>query len=372
MDPNLTTEQQILKDAAREFLANECPKALVRELRDGDHEYAEGLWRKMAELGWMGVVIPEELGGIGGDFVDLAILLEAMGEACAPVPFFSTVVCFGAALELCSDDQLKRELMPRLASGGLIATFASVEPGNVHGLENIRTTARPDGDGYAVDGTKLFVEHARSAEYLVTVARVPDRGLAVLLVAADDPGVEVRPVGTLDDAPHSEVVLRSVAVPGRRLLALGEGAETLLNALEERASVAKCAEMVGAMTAAFSATVAYAKERVQFGHPIGSFQAVQHHCADMLMDLESSRHITSLAAWRISRGLPAAGEASMAKAYTSAASNRLLKLAHQVHGAISYCEEHDMHLWLRRCKAASVAFGDTDYHLEKVAMKLGL
>jgi alkylation response protein AidB-like acyl-CoA dehydrogenase len=372
MDMNLDTEQQILKDGARDFFANECPKSLVREARESDDDYPIQLWQKMAELGWMGVIVPEEHGGIGGDFMDLAILLEAMGEACLPAPFFSTAVVGATALALSSAEKLKAELSPKIASGELIMAFAMIEPGNTYGWANISTTAVAGSGEYVLAGTKLFVEYASSADFLLTVARVPDEGPALFLVETGGPGVEIRPLATLDDARHYEVVLSDVSVPEGKLLALGEEAEDLLTALEVRTSVAKCAEMLGAMRAAFESSVTYAKERVQFGHPIGSFQAVQHHCANMLMDLEGSRSITNLAAWKIARGVPAATEASMAKAFTSAASNRLLKLGHQIHGAISYCDEHDMHLWLRRCKAASIAFGDAEYHLEKVAVELGL
>jgi alkylation response protein AidB-like acyl-CoA dehydrogenase len=372
MDLGLDTEQTILKDSARDFFENECPKSLVREVREGKDDFPKELWGKMAELGWMGVVIPEEYGGIGGDFMDLSILLEAMGEACLPAPFFSTVVIGGFALQLSTAEELKRELLPKIASGELIIAFAMVEPGNSYGLANIGTTATEDGDHYVLNGTKLFVEYAGSSDFLLTVARVPDQGLAFFLVDPGSAGIETKPVKTLDYAKQCEVVMSGASVPAANLVASGQEAEDLALALEERASVAKCAEMLGGMQAAFDVSVAYAQERKQFDLPIGSFQAVQHHCANMVVDLDSSRFITNLAAWRISRGLPASKEASMAKSYTSAASNRILKLGHQIHGAISYCDEHDMHLWLRRNKASSIAFGDTEYHLEKVAQQLGL
>jgi alkylation response protein AidB-like acyl-CoA dehydrogenase len=304
--------------------------------------------------------------------MDLAILLEAMGEACLPAPFFSTAVVGATALKLSSAEELKTELLPKIASGELVVALAMIEPGNSYGRANISTTAVAGSGDYVLTGTKLFVEYASSSDFLLTVARVSDKGLAVFLLETGGPGVEIRPLATLDDARHYEVVLTDVSVPEGGLLALGEEAEELLTTLEERAAVAKCAEMLGGMQAAFDMSVAYAKERVQFNHPIGSFQAVQHHCANMVVDLDSSRYLTNLAAWKIARGLPASKEAAMAKSYTSAASNKIIKLGHQIHGAISYCDEHDMHLYLRRCKAASIAFGDADYHLERVAVELGL
>jgi alkylation response protein AidB-like acyl-CoA dehydrogenase len=206
MDLGLDTEQQILKDAARDFFENECPKSLVREVRESDDDYPRELWQKMAELGWMGVVVPEEYDGIGGDFMDLAILLETMGEACLPAPFFSTVVIGGLALDLSKAEELKAELLPKIASGETIVAFAMIEPGNTYGLANIGTTAAADGNSYVLNGTKLFVEYARSSDYLLVVARVPNTGLALLMVETGEAGVEMKAVKTLDDARHCEVV----------------------------------------------------------------------------------------------------------------------------------------------------------------------
>jgi alkylation response protein AidB-like acyl-CoA dehydrogenase len=372
MNLDLNTEQKLLKDSARDFLKKECPKSLVREARDAEEGYPKKLWKKMAKLEWMGVCIPEEYDGMGGDFIDLTILIEAMGEACLPAPFFSTVAVAGTALQLSAAETLKKELLPRIAAGELVISFALIEPGNTYGLANINTLAVEDGGNYILKGTKLFVEYAQSSDYLLVVANVSGKGLAVFLVETSSPGISTKPFKTLDYAKQCEVVLNDVSVPGMHLLALGSDAETLLQALEERAAVAKCAEMLGGMQAAFDMSVDYAKERVQFDRPIGSFQAIQHHCANMAVELGSSRYITSLAAWNISQGLPAAREVSMAKSYTNTASSLITKLGHQIHAAISYCDEHDMHLFLRKCKAASIAFGDTEYHLEKVAGELGL
>ncbi|MCP4752687.1 MAG: acyl-CoA/acyl-ACP dehydrogenase [Proteobacteria bacterium] len=372
MNLDLNTEQRILKNSARDFLKKECPRTLIREVRDSEEDFPKKLWKKMAQLGWMGVGISEEYDGTGGDFLDLTILVEAMGEACLPAPFFSTVVVAGTALQLSSAEALKKELLPRIADGKLVFSFALIEPGNTYGYENIETAAVRQGDDFVLDGTKLFVEYAASSDFILTVARVADEGLGIFLVETKSSGVETKKFETLDYAKQCQVILSGVNVPGKYLLALGEEAEKLLRVLEERGSVAKCAEMLGGMQPALDMSVSYAKERVQFDVPIGTFQAVQHHCANMAIEVSSSRYITSLAAWKIAQGLPATKEAAMAKSYTNTASNRVVKLGHQIHAAISYCDEHDMHLFLRRCKAAAVAFGDADYQLEKVATELGL
>ncbi|MBW2086110.1 MAG: acyl-CoA/acyl-ACP dehydrogenase [Deltaproteobacteria bacterium] len=372
MDLNLNIEQSILKDSARDFLKAECPKSLVREVREWEDDYPEELWHKMAEMGWMGVLIPEEYDGIGGDFLDLTILIEVMGQACLPAPFFSTVVIGGTALLLAGSKEQKKDLLPKIIAGELVVSYALIEPGNWYGFSNVNTSAVEEGDSYIISGTKLFVEYARSANYILCAARVANEGLALFLVKADNPSIKMKLFNTLSYDYQCEVVFEDVKVPKENLLSLGQPANDLLATLEERGALAKCAEMLGCMQPAFEMSLAYAKEREQFGRLIGTFQAIQHHCVNMVIDLNSARYITYLAAWKIAQGLPAAKEAAMAKSYTSAASNRVIKLGHQIHGAISYCDEHDMHLFYRKAKAASIAFGDTDHHLEKVAQHLGL
>ena len=372
MNLDMNMEQKLLKDSARDFLKKECPRDLLREVRDAEAEYPKKLWKKMAKLGWMGVGIPEAYGGMDGDFIDQTILIEAMAEACLPAPFFNTVIVGAAALQLSDAEDLKKALLPKIADGELVCALALIEPGNSHGFANIQMPAVKAGEDYVLTGTKLFVEYARSADYLLTVARSEDDGLGVFMVQADADNIHMQPLDTLDYSRQCAVTFDRVTVPGSCLLAAGTEAEQLLEDLEVRVSVAKCAEMLGNMQPAFEMSVDYAKNREQFGVPIGFFQAVQHHCANMAVDVDSSRYITSLAAWKIAQGQPAAMEASMAKSYISDAANRVVKLGHQVHGAISYCDEHDMHLFLRKSRAASQAFGDREYHLEKVAKGLGL
>ncbi len=372
MNLELNKEQQLLKQAAKDFLKKECPRDLIREWRYAEEDYPEKLWKKMVKLGWMGVTIPEAYEGMEGDFIDLTILVEAMGEVCLPAPFFSTVVVGGTALTLCDNENLKAEVLPQIVAGKKTVTFALIEPGNGYGYSNIQTTATKQGNGYVLEGTKLFVEYARSADYILTVVRSEGDGPMLFLVDAGSSGIEMTYQETLDYAKQCEVSLSGVQVPAGNLLAEGAAAEKLLSSLEEQAGVAKCAEMLGGMQAAFDMSVAYSKERVQFERPIGSFQSIQHHCANMAIEVGNCRNITNLATWKISKGLPATKEASMAKSYTNVASNKVVKLGHQIHAAISFCDEHDMHLLLRKCHAAAVAFGDTTYHTEKAAAELGL
>jgi alkylation response protein AidB-like acyl-CoA dehydrogenase len=377
MDLDLTQEQKILKRSAQEFLKKECPPSLLREMKDDEKGYAPKLWDHMVDLGWTGVMIPEKYGGIGSNFLDLCILLEAMGEACCQSPFFSTVVLGGLAILSAGSEKQKEALLPKIADGDLILALAMTEPGGLYGTSNIAMSAKPDKNDYVLNGTKLFVENAHLADYIICVARTdtpksPDGGLTLFLVDTKSPGVKCSPLKTLAYDKQCEVAFNEVRVPKSNVLAEVDQAGTILDKLQDQATVAKCAELVGCIQTAFDRTVAYAKERKQFGRPIGSFQAVQHHCANMVVDVDGSRFITYQAAWKIFKGIPASMDVAMAKAWTSSASRRVTSLAHQIHGAISFTEEYDLHLYYRRAKAAEVAFGDTEYHLERVAQALAL
>ncbi|MBW1847077.1 MAG: acyl-CoA/acyl-ACP dehydrogenase [Deltaproteobacteria bacterium] len=377
MDLEFTKEQKILKSSARDFLKKECPSSVMREMKEDEKGYPEALWAKMADLGWLGVMVPEAYDGIGGNFMDLAIILEAMGEVCCPGPFFSTVVLGGLAILDAGSEEQKKLLLPKLANGDLILTLALSEPGAWYGTSVINVQAVADKDEYVINGTKLFVENAHIADYILCAARTdkggsPDEGITLFLVDGKSKGITCTVLDTLAYDKQCEVVFDNVRVPADNIIGENGKAFSVLENLQEKAAVGKCAEMVGCIQTAFDMTVAYAKDRKQFGRPIGSFQAIQHHCANMVIDVDGARFITYQAAWKIAEGLPTSMEASMAKAWTSDASRRVTFLGHQIHGAISFCEEHDMHLYYRKAKAAEVAFGDGDYHLEKVAQQLGL
>lgn len=377
MDLDLTKEQKILKRSAQDFLKKECPPALIREMKDDERGYPKELWDQMVELGWTGVMIPEKYGGIGGSYLDMCILLEAMGAVCCPGPFFSTVVLGGLTLLAAGSDEQKEELLPKLADGDLIFALAATEPGIWYDMTRITMSATLDQDDYVLDGTKLFVENGHIADYLICAARTDSEagsqsGLTLFLVDAKRSGIKCSIAETLGFERQCEFKFDKVRVPKANVLGEVGRAYEILERIQEQAAVAKCAELVGCIQTAFDMTVKYAKDRKQFGRPIGSFQAVQHHCANMVVDVDGSRFMTYQAAWKIAEGLPASKEAAMAKAWTSDASRRVTSLAHQIHGAISFTEEYDVHLFYRRAKAGEVAFGDTEYHLEKVAQGLGL
>jgi alkylation response protein AidB-like acyl-CoA dehydrogenase len=377
MDLSLSEEQEMLKKMARDFFTHELPKTLVKEMAKDERGYPPELWRKMAELGWTGLMFPEEYGGSGGSLLDLAVLLEEMGRACLPGPFFSTVVLGGLTLLEAGSEEQKQELLPKIADGSLLVTLALTEPSARYTPDAVHTRAVKRGEEYVISGTKLFVPDAHVADYLICVARTgrgkkPEAGITLFLVDARSPGISCTLLKTIAGDKQCEVVLDKVVVPERNILGrVGQGWKHIERVLQQATAV-KCAEMLGGAQQVLEMTVAYAKERVQFGRPIGSFQAIQHHCANMATDVDGCRFITYLACWKLSEGMPAAKEVSMAKAWVSDAFRRVTALGHQVHGGVGFIEDHDMPLYFKRAKAWELMFGDADFHRELVAQHIGL
>jgi len=374
MDLGLNEAQQMLKNSAREFLDAECPTTYVREMELDERGYTTEMWQKVAEQGWLGLIFPEEYGGFGLNFVDLSILLEEIGRVMLPGPLFSTVVMGGMTiLDAGSEDQ-KQELLPQIGEGQLIVTLALTEPSARWDAQGVETRATQSGDNWTINGTKLFVPNAHVSDTYVVAARTGDgeKDISLFLVPRNTGGVNQTLLKTIASDRQSEVVLDNVGVPSSALLGeVNKGWNTIEKVLAWGA-IGKCAEMVGGAQEVLDMTVEYAKQRTQFGRPIGSFQAIQHHCANMATDVEGSRYITYQAAWYLSEGMPAENEVAMAKAWVSEAYLRICALGHQCHGAIGFTKEHNMQLYSRRAKAAELAFGDSDYHLEAVADAIGL
>ena len=374
MDLGLSEAQQMLKNSAQEFLEAECPDTYVREMEDDERGYTAEMWQKLAEQGWLGLIIPEKYGGVELEFQDLIILLEEMGRHMLPGPYFSTVVMGGMSIMEAGTEDQKQEYLPRIAEGQIIVTLALNEPSGRWDAEGIQLTADKSGDGYVLNGTKLFVPNAHVSDNLVVAARTgeEDTDISLFIVSSQAKGVTQNLLKTIASDRQSEVVFENVEVPSSALL--GEknaGWATIVKVLQWGA-IGKCAEMSGGGQEVLDMTVEYAKQRTQFGRPIGTFQAIQHHCANMATDVEGAKFITYQAAWKLSEGLPAEREVAMAKAWVSEAYRRVCALGHQSHGAIGFTKEHNMQLYSRRAKAAELAFGDADLHLEKVAEIIGL
>ena len=378
MDFGLSEGQEMLKASARDFLQKECPKKLVRQLDESDEGYSPELWRKMAELGWMGLPFPEKYGGGGGSFLDLVVLLEAMGYNVVPGPFFSTVVLGGMTILAAGNEGQKKGLLSEVANGKLILSLALTEPSvKYDDAAFVKTTAIARNGKYVINGTKLFVQDANVADYILCVAKTkatgkPENGVTIFLIDSKTPGIKYTLLKTLARDKQCEVVFDNVAVPKENVVGgLNRGWQIIQDVLQ-KAVVAKCAEMVGGAQAALEMAVAYAKERVQFNRPIGSFQAIQHYCANMVSDVDGSRFVTYKAAWKVSEGLPATMDVAIAKAWTGAAYSRVTLLAHQIFGAVGFTMDHDLHLYYRRAKAGEIIFGDGAFQRAIVARELGL
>ena len=369
MDLGHTEIQQMLKTSAQEFLTRECPTTLVREMEEDQRGYSDELWRQMASLGWAGVPFPEVYGGTGGDFLDLAVLLEEIGRALAPSPYFSTVVLGGLTILDAGSNAQKDDLLSRVCDGSGLMTLAVTEASASYDAWGVEATATADGNGYALNGTKLFVPDAHVADVIIVAARTqqdgdPAEGITLFLVPARMEGLEISPINTIGSERQFEVALRNVRLSASAVLGEVNGGWPIAERAIQRAVTGHCITMLGGATAVLDMTVEYVKQRTQFGRPVGSFQAVQHHCAQMATDVEGCRGVAYQAAWMLAEGLPAQREISIAKAWISQAYRRVCATAHQCHGAIGFTREHDLHLYTRRAKVQELSYGDTNYHKE--------
>ena len=369
MDLGLNEVQQMLKTSAQEFLARECPTTLVREMEEDERGYPDDLWRQMASLGWTGVPFPEIYGGTGGDFLDLAVLLEEIGRALAPSPYISTVILGGLTVLDAGSDAQKDDLLSRVCDGSGNMTLAVTEASATYEAWGVETTATADGNGYALNGTKLFVPDAHVADVIIVAARTkqdgdPAEGITLFLVPARMEGLAISSINTIGSERQQEVSLNNVRLPASAVLGEVNGGWPIVERALQRAITGQCLTMLGGATAVLDMTVEYVKQRTQFGRPVGSFQAVQHHCAQMATDVEGCRGVAYQAAWLLAEDMPCHREISIAKAWISQAYRRVCATAHQCHGAIGFTKEHDLQLYTRRAKVQELSYGDSNYHKE--------
>jgi alkylation response protein AidB-like acyl-CoA dehydrogenase len=358
---DLTDEQQAIKSTARDFLASRFKSERIRELAASEDGFDAGGWREMADLGWAGLALPEEWGGQGLGIVDLAVLFEEMGYALAPSPLFSNTIA-GLALSLCgSDEQRERWLRP-LASGEKRGTPALWDAGSPATPGGFAMEEKADGDGVVLEGEKVLVMDAASADFFLVATADGRRHL----VERGAKGVTVTPETSLDlTRRHSSVRFEGVRVAAADTL---PGEEADYHPVFFRLCVALAAESTGVAQRAMEMAVEYAKDRQQFGRPIGAYQAVSHRCAQMLLETENARSAVYGAAWAADaepESLPLA--ASTAKAYASDAGWRVPDASIQVHGGIGFTWEHDLHFFLKRGRANAALFGDAKWHRDRVA-----
>jgi len=364
-------EQEELRKVVRQFLENKSPETAVREQMDTEQGYDAAVWSQMAEqLGLQGLAIPEEYGGSGYGFIELVVIFEEMGRSLLCAPYFSTVALAATTLLHSGDDAAKTAHLPGIASGETIATLAFTEANGKWDESGITTTATKDGDGYTLSGEKMFVLDGHVAN-LILVAAKTDAGTSLFAVDAEASGITREALPTMDQT-RKQAKVTFDGTPATLIGTDGEGWATLEKVLD-LAVVALAAEQVGGAQLCLEMAVQYAKDRVQFGRPIGSFQAIKHKCADMLLEVESAKSAAYYAGWcasELNDELPSV--ASLAKAYCSEAYFHAAAENIQIHGGIGFTWEHPAHLYFKRAKSSELLFGDPTYHRELLAQRIGL
>ncbi len=378
MDLSLDDTQQLVRNSARDFLAESVDRQYVRDMEDDERGYSDEFWKSVAELGWTGMIVPEQHGGAGMSLIELSLVLEEMGAAAAPGPFFSTAVVGAHAISTHGNDDQKNKYLPGLVKGELITSLAMLEGSASWAPGGIRLSAQRSEDGWRLNGEKVFVADAGAADLFIVAARTdengpPEESITLFLVDSSAIGaIKMERLESVADDRYYVVGFKDVIVPPDGVLGEVDGGWPLLKQTLDLAAVAKCAEMVGGSRKAVDMMLEYVKERVQFGRPIGTFQAVQHRAAEMATDLEIARQFTYRAAWALSEGKGDGAEVATAKAFLSEKFSEICSSAHQLHGAIGFTREHDLHIYSRRAASAKVAFGDARHHREVLAGLMGL
>ena len=364
-------EQEQLRQIVNEFMTAKSPEAEVRRLMETESGYDEAVWQQMAEqMGLQALIIPEEFGGSGYSYVELTVVLEEMGRRLLCAPFFSTVVLASNALIHSGDDAAKAALLPGIASGETIATLAFTEQNGRWDAEGITMPATNEGGTWKLSGSKMYVLDGVIANVLIVAART-DAGVSLFSVQGDAAGLTRTALSTMDQTrKQAKVDFDGVEAT---LIGTDGGGWDVLSRVLDLAAVALAAEQVGGAQECLEMAVAYAKDRVQFGRPIGSFQAIKHKCADMLLEVESSKSAAYYAAWcaaELNDELPSV--ASLAKAYVSEAYFHTTAENIQIHGGIGFTWEHPAHLYFKRAKSSELLFGDPTYHRELLAQWIGI
>jgi alkylation response protein AidB-like acyl-CoA dehydrogenase len=364
-------EQEELRKTVRQFLEAKSPESAVREQMDTETGFDPAVWSQMGEqMGLQGLIVPEEFGGSGYGYIELIVVLEEMGRALLCALFFSTEVLAANTLIHSGDDAAKAAHLPGIAAGETIATLAFTEANGRWDEAGIEATATADGDAWKISGTKMYVLDGHTADLLIVAART-SAGVSLFAVDGGAAGVTRTPLATMDQT-RKQAKVELADAPGTLIGTDGEGWATLERVLD-LAAVGLAAEQVGGAQFVLEMAVQYAKDRVQFGRPIGSFQAIKHKCADMLLEVESAKSAAYYAGWAASElndELPAV--ASLAKAYCSEAYFHAAAENIQIHGGIGFTWEHPAHLYFKRAKSSELLFGDPTYHRELLAQRIGI
>ena len=374
MDVLPNEEEQMVKNLAREFLDAECPPRLARDMEKDDLGYPPELWRQMADLGWLGISVPERYGGQGLPLTYLGLIAEELGRAIAPVPFHSTMVAALTIAEIGTDQQ-KQDLLPRVCSGDLVLTWAFTEENPRYLPETVHCQATEDGDGFVLNGTKMFVDNFVAAEKCLVACRTApatddNAGISLLLVDAGSTGVSQIALTTLAKDKQSKVTFDNVRVPKANLLGELNGGWPVAQGMLDRGTALLCAQMVGAARKDAEMGIEYAKNRVAFGRPIAGFQSIQHMCADMILWVDGGQLLTYEALWKMDQGLPAAMEVSQAKSFCNDKCEAVVRTSQVLHGGMGFMMEFDLHLWYRRVTAWTMRLGTSFEHRSRIARAL--
>ena len=377
MDFDFNDEQKMLQKGARDFFEKEVPKSLIKRMAEDEKGNPPDLWKKMAQLGWLGLIFPEQYGGGGGSIIDLVALEEEMGRACLPGAFYSTVLLGGLFILNNGSEEQKKEILPKVANGEVILTLALTEPSDSYEAAAVEVEAKSDKDDYVISGTKLFVPDAHIADYIICIARTkkgtkPENGITAFLVDTKSPGISSTMLKSIAGDKLCEVIFNKVRVPKKNIVGKLDQAWGPLQQTLQQVKLARCAEMVGGAQKALELAADHAKKRVQFDRPIGSFPVIQQLVANMMMDVDGARFLTYEAAWKFNEGIPCAKEIAMVKAFTSEAYQRTTATAEQILGGIGYTTDGDMQLYYKRAKAAELTLGDGKFHREALAKELGM
>ena len=374
MDFGFSEEQEMLRDAAKRFLTDNCSTKFVRQMMADATAHDPAFWQKLVQQGWPGLLIPEQYGGTNGTFLDLTVVIEEMGKALLPGPFPAAALLGAPTFVEGASDALKREFLPKMAEGKFIATVAIAEAAGRFDAGGIELKGTKKGAGYTLNGEKFFVPDAHVADVIVVAARTgagtSAEGITLLCVPAKEKGVTVTQLKTVD-MTRRVCHVKFEDVQADTLIGTADAGWPVLQRVLDIATAALTTEMVGTAQKALEMAVEYAKTRVQFGKPIGSFQAIKHKCVDMMVAVENARSLTYYAAWTVDERVAEAQTAvPMAKAYASDMAKNVTSEAIQVHGGIGFTWEHDMHLYHRRALAGEANFGNAPIHRETVARSL--
>ena len=372
MDMNLTDEQAQLQDAARRFMDEECTMDVVRKMEVSELGFDPKMWKKIAEMGWLGIDLPEDDGGLGLGTLDLTILLRELGRHICPTPFIPTAVIAGSAIAGAGTDEQRRQLIPQIVDGELVIAFAYQEFTRSFDPGAIKVHARAAGDGYVLNGTKMFVEYAGAADLLLVVARTSDSppaqsGLTMFLVDAKAEGIKCIHTPTVARDRHYEVAFSDVRIPAEAVLGRVDDAWTDLEPVLLKTALAFAAFTNGAAFELHEQATAFAKQRVQFGRPIGQLQSIQGYLAQLIMEILGSDTLTMFTAFHMDLGRPVRGYVAKAKAFSAETVARTMDIGSQIFGGMGYMEEVDSTLYLRRGKQYELMLGGTDYWYDVVA-----